>query len=112
MAHSLIKYDGRSMLIKDAVLELLLNEMGARLKLIHGSLEHQQPLFEAYREWVEIYATMPPGLKDFQLDPWFDDITRRQFLGVLDHLEKNSSNPYLRESCGRLTGMILALEEP
>lgn len=112
MAHSLIEYDGRNMLIKDAVLELLLNEMGARLKMIHGSLEHQQPLFEAYREWREIAETMPPGIKNIELDPWFDDITRRQFLDVLDHLEKNSSNPYLRESCGRLTGMILGLEEP
>jgi hypothetical protein len=38
MVHSLVKYDGRNMLIKDAVLELLLNEMGACLKLTYAPL--------------------------------------------------------------------------
>jgi hypothetical protein len=71
------------------------------------SLEHGESLIEAYREWREIAEAMPPGIKNIELDPWFDDNTRRQFLDVLDHLEKNSSNPYLRESCGRLTGMIV-----
>lgn len=106
MAHSLVTYDDRHILIKDSVLDVLLDEIEACLKLTYGALEHQQALFEAYREWREIAETMPPGIKNIELDPWIEENTEIQFLEILDVLKNSSSNSYVRENSDRLIRLI------